>query len=211
MTPIRSEFIGSLPVLRGLVAAAAGRWDQPSALAEMTIGALAGHAARAVSTAERYLAAPPPPGGALLDAPGYFLALTDLTSPIDSVFHRSIRERAEQEGAAGAEDLLARLDQSIAALSRSLDAEPADRLVAVLDDLELRLDDYLVTRLVEVVVHSDDLAASLGLHDPEFSEEATGRVIDCLVAVAVRRHGRLAVVRALTRRERDVVAALRVL
>ena len=73
------------------------------------------------------------------------------------------------------------------------------------------LDDYLITRLLEVVVHTDDLAVSLGIEPPDFPRPATAAVIDCLLEVARRRHGDIAVVRAFTRRERDRPEALRVL
>jgi hypothetical protein len=66
-----------------------------------------------------------------------------------------------------------------------------------------------VTRMVELVAHTDDLAVSVGLEPPPPDPDAATLVVHCLVDVARRRHGDLAVVRALTRRERDVVDALR--
>ena len=81
----------------------------------------------------------------------------------------------------------------------------------VYGDLVLILDDYLVTRLIELVVHGDDLAASLAVTPPPLNAPATGLVIATLVEVARIRHGDPAVLRALTRRERDVVGALRVI
>ena len=75
----------------------------------------------------------------------------------------------------------------------------------------MTLDDYLVTRLIELVVHTDDLAVSLDVAAPPIPAAATGLVITTLVEVARIRHGDTAVLRALTRRERDAVAALRVL
>lgn len=208
---VRTDYLEALPVLRGLIDAAAGRWDEPSALAEMTVGALAGHAARAALTARRYLDSPEPEDGELLDAAGYFLALPALGGDIDSEFHQAIRSRAGEEAAEGPIALLERFDEAVAALADALPPAPPGRLVSVLDGLALRLDDYLVTRMVEVVVHGDDLAASLGLPAPEFDDAITDRVIGCLVEVAVRSHGPMAVVRALTRRERDLAEALRVL
>ncbi len=208
---IRLDFVDSLSVLRWLTAAAVERWEEPSALEEMTIGALASHACRAAFTTERYLAAPAPAGASTVDAAGYFLGIPDLTGTIDSELHRSVRARADDEAAVGPEDLLARFDRSVEALTASLPSEKPERLLEVLGGVEIQLNDYLVTRLVEVVVHSDDLAASLDLAEPTFSDSVNDRVIHCLVEVAVRTHGRLAVVRALTRRERDAVAALRVL
>ena len=83
-------------------------------------------------------------------------------------------------------------------------------MVATLGGLSLQLDEYLITRRVEVVAHTDDLAASVGLDPPVFDMDATGIVVDCLSAAARRKHGDLAVLRAMIRRERDQVRALRV-
>ena len=66
----------------------------------------------------------------------------------------------------------------------------------------LRRADFLLTRLLEVVVHSDDLAVSVGVATPEFPDEAFEPVRDLLVRLAVRRHGQSAVVGTLSRRER---------
>ena len=55
---------------------------------------------------------------------------------------------------------------------------------------------------METVVHSDDLAASLGLATPEFPDEVVSPVLGLLTGLAVRRHGATALVRALTRPQR---------
>jgi hypothetical protein len=55
---------------------------------------------------------------------------------------------------------------------------------------------------VELVVHIDDLAGSVGLPTPDLPDLATDLVISCLAGVARRRHGDLEVVRALARHER---------
>jgi hypothetical protein len=60
----------------------------------------------------------------------------------------------------------------------------------------------LMTRTMELVVHADDLAVSVGLPTPEFPAEVTGSVIDLLARLSVRRHGPTAVIRAMTRGER---------
>jgi hypothetical protein len=55
---------------------------------------------------------------------------------------------------------------------------------------------------MEIVVHSDDLAASVGLPTPEFPESVAAPVLALLTGVATRRHGQAAVVRALSRPQR---------
>jgi hypothetical protein len=67
--------------------------------------------------------------------------------------------------------------------------------------LVVRFSDWLPTRVMELVVHGDDLAASVGIDAPPPSE-AAAVTIDLMVALARAVHGDLAVVRALARRER---------
>jgi hypothetical protein len=66
----------------------------------------------------------------------------------------------------------------------------------------LTLDDFLVTRTMEIVVHSDDLAASLEIESPRLPEQVLEPVLTLLTRLAVRRHGQRAVVTALSRSER---------
>ena len=62
-----------------------------------------------------------------------------------------------------------------------------------------------ITRMLEIVVHADDLAISLDIPTPEFPAEVFIPVRDLLVRLAVKRHGQSAVISALTRRERTQV------
>jgi hypothetical protein len=66
----------------------------------------------------------------------------------------------------------------------------------------LMLDDILTTRMMELAVHSDDLAVSVGIATPALPQSAVDTVIDLLSRLAVRRHGPTAVLRALSRAER---------
>jgi hypothetical protein len=75
----------------------------------------------------------------------------------------------------------------------------------------MRLDDFLVTRTMEVVVHSDDLTASVSLPTPTFPAATNDPVITLIVETRRRRHGDAAVIRAFTRRERDTGDTLRVI
>jgi hypothetical protein len=56
--------------------------------------------------------------------------------------------------------------------------------------------------MLEIAVHDDDLAYSVGLPAPELPQEVTGMVITLLAALATDRHGPVAMIRALTRAER---------
>jgi hypothetical protein len=66
----------------------------------------------------------------------------------------------------------------------------------------LTLDDMLITRMMELAVHSDDLAVSVGVPTPELPPGAADTVIGLLTRLAVRRHGPTGVLRALSRSER---------
>jgi hypothetical protein len=66
----------------------------------------------------------------------------------------------------------------------------------------LSFEDFLVTRMMEIVVHSDDLAVSVDVEPPELPGSVLEPVLSLLVGVATLRHGQAAVVRALSRAER---------
>lgn len=91
-----------------------------------------------------------------------------------------------------------------------LAVESPARLVRVFGGLVMRLDDYLQTRIVEALVHTEDLALSVGIAPPNPPGDALEIAVDHLLDVTRRRHGPAAILRALTRRELDDVAALRV-
>jgi hypothetical protein len=64
------------------------------------------------------------------------------------------------------------------------------------------LGDFLRTRILELVVHADDLAVSVGVATPEFAPE-TFEIATCILArLAAKRHGQASLVRALARAER---------
>ncbi|MER5432326.1 maleylpyruvate isomerase N-terminal domain-containing protein [Streptomyces sp. NPDC002588] len=182
----------------------AERWEQPSALAEFRVSGLAGHLARAVFNVERWPAELPPVGGTPIDAVTYFLSGTGPAPHLEDAVPRRIRAVGEQEAAVGPAALAEEFDAARARLAVQLPTMPLDRPVGVFGHV-LPLDQCLLTRLVELVVHLDDLAVSLEAPTPSVPAEATDLVIACLTRIAVARHGVLPVMRTLTRRERATV------
>ena len=80
--------------------ATAERWDQPSALEGMTVGALAAHLVRAAGATIAYLDRTPPdrrPDGDLLTSVTYFHAA------VDSPIHDQIKDVSAAESAIGHE------------------------------------------------------------------------------------------------------------
>jgi hypothetical protein len=187
----------------------ARRWNQPSALDQWAVKGLAGHLARATIAVEKYLDAPEPSEDPVTPA-AYYSAALEGDDDLDSELHRSIRARGDDTAAGGHQALVTEHADSIQRLVLRLPQESAGRKVRVWKDFVLTLDDYLITRILEMVVHVDDLAVSLGLETPALPQRATDLTIATLVDIARLKHGDQAVMRALARRERDPINALRV-
>ncbi|HEX4578632.1 MAG TPA: maleylpyruvate isomerase N-terminal domain-containing protein [Candidatus Dormibacteraeota bacterium] len=209
MDDVRLSFIAAAAVARDVISKpeVAASWEQPSALRKLSVRGVAGHLARAVFTVRTYLDAPPPEGAPALTAAAY-LATVLADDDLDSEFNTAVRRRGEEEAAAGRDPLLARLDEALALLIDQLPIELASRTMRVIGDRPILLDEYLRTRLVEMTLHIDDLCVSVGIATPDIPGSDTA--IRTLVDVARLRHGDVAVLRALARRERDPESRLRV-
>lgn len=183
----------------------AARWDGPSSLAGMTVGALCAHLVRAAGATLAYLDRTDPgarPDGALLTPSGYFHAA------IDSPIHERIKEVSAVEATSGHEALAATCAAVADRMRSRFPHEPTDRLVGALGGRMLSLDDFCRTRLIEVLLHLDDLAVSVGLPRPETDPEGPAIAVDVLVRIARERHGDWAMLDALARRERATVEVL---
>ncbi len=209
MPGIRSTFLQTIEAVRPLVASpeVAARWADESCLPEFSVGGLTGHLVRAALTADTYLDRPQPEAGTPISTAAYF---ANLDSDISSPLNVGIRQRGEEAASTGQGELIVTLDNTLARLQERLRTELPDRLVVVAGGQIMQLDEYLITRIVELTVHADDLAVSVGLELPRLPPRALDLTIVALVDVARHRHGDLAVVRALSRRERDAANALRV-
>ncbi|MCT2588191.1 maleylpyruvate isomerase N-terminal domain-containing protein [Actinophytocola gossypii] len=178
-----------------------GGWTEPSALPEMSVGALACHLARQVTRVAELLVTPTTlPVLTSVDehyARAAWVTASSLADPAND------RHDDDAEASLSRAWMLDRLDDDLSRATRCLRNGSAQEIVPVpWQGWALRRHDFLHTRLLEIVVHSTDLAVSLTLPPPEFPEPAFAPVRDLLVRLAVRRHGQAAVVSALTRRER---------
>lgn len=186
----------------------ARHWDGESVLAQFPVSGLAGHLARSVLQVEWYLDEDVP-DARLVTAGQYYSDLVGVTDP-DSELNVGVRQRGEEVALAGPQALAERTAATMERLRVRLRAEPADRRVGAVGRV-LLLDEYLKTRLVEMTVHVDDLALSVGSIPPLLPAAAYAVAIETLMDMASIRHGHLAVVRALTRSERQGTEILRVL
>jgi hypothetical protein len=181
-----------------------GQWLRPSALPKMSVGALACHLGRQIVRAAELLpvATDVPP---LDSVDGHYgrAAWVTSSSPDDPCNDRSTDDAEAALGAAALRDRAARALETV----RGLLAAGAAREVVLIpwQGWSLRRDDFLLTRMLEIVVHADDLAPSVGVPAPEFPDDVFAPVRDLVVRLAVNRHGQAAVISALARSERTQV------
>lgn len=178
-------------------------WTSPSALAGLTVGGLAAHLARAVLTVQGYLAAEgPSPDAEVVDAAGYLLAALPDTGR-DSDVNAQVLARAEAGGRDGVAAVRQRAAAALTDLRRDLPGIAPDHVLAVLGGIAIPLDDYLATRIVELVVHADDLLASVeGIESAAVPTAGESVAVGVLAEVARRRTSTTAMVTTLARRER---------
>jgi mycothiol maleylpyruvate isomerase-like protein len=181
----------------------AQRWTDESACAGMTVGGLAHHLFRQATVTVQLLAAPPVADAELVSLLGHYERAAWVTAGPDAEVNVGVREGSNADAAGGPEELRALVEATLAELPAALAAPREPETVHIpWQGWSLTTHDYVVTRLMEMVVHSDDLAASIGVPTPEFPEEVVAPVLGLLSGVAVRRHGQAAVVRALSRPQR---------
>ncbi|MCU1405061.1 MAG: mycothiol maleylpyruvate isomerase [Glaciihabitans sp.] len=129
------------------------QWGRP-ALGTWTVLDLVGHTSRALVTVREYLAAAPkPPAPANVpDAESYyrrvFSGYTD---------HAAVARRGVQAGEALGDDVAAALHTLLASALEALAGAPADATVTV-GELTIPVEEYLRTRVFELVVHGYDIA-----------------------------------------------------
>jgi hypothetical protein len=196
---IRQQFLDGARVVVDAISspAVAAAWDAPSVLTDQTVGGLAGHLARgAVWLVGEYLDQPEPAAEMFASADEYFAAFKANASEAGD---QAIRERGAAVAAAGAEVVATQAAAALAVLEVRLPAERSDRRTVVAGGATMGLDDYLVTRVVEQVVHLDDLARSLAC-DEFPTPDANVRLVLAIGAwTGLRRSGAPAMIRALFR------------
>jgi hypothetical protein len=200
----RNSFLAAARIAADLVRRpeVTSRWGDESACEGMSVGGLACHLGSQVTNTVLLVGArasdhTPIP---LLE---HYARAAWLHSPLGDDVNVGIRKGSDAEAVAGPEALGATLDEQLERLPDVLRA--ADSEAAVLipwQGWSLTVSDWLVTRQMEMLVHADDLAASVALPTPEFPESVVTPVLALLTGVAVRRHGQVALVRALSRPQR---------
>lgn len=178
----------------------AAKWDRPSALEGMSVGALSAHLVRAAGATIAYLDRTDPdatPDGELLTATTYFHAA------VDSPIHEQIKDVSANEAELGPEATAEKCATIARQMADRFASEPDDRLVGALGGRMLTLDDFCRTRLIEVLLHLDDLATSVDDERPQTDPEGAAIVVDVINGIARHLHGDWNVIHALARSERS--------
>ncbi|MEU7430350.1 sterol carrier family protein [Streptomyces sioyaensis] len=153
----------------------AEQYALPTRLGDWTVRELVAHVSMALGSVARSLELPTP-SRAEATLPEYPFASAPFAAAIDE------RTRELAAGDDPAELLTRTADE----FERILSELPDDRLLAVRPGA-MRLGDYLVTRCLELVVHSDDLAAATGTkipYDRQALAATTRLLADALAAKA---------------------------
>jgi hypothetical protein len=184
----------------------AAKWSDKSALSGYTVGGIVGHVGAAVAWLAPLLE-PAPPNDAPVMQLGDYYAPFVVRKPddFDGELHTAARAQGERGAQRGPNETVARLRTRIDGLREPLVNEDIDRLIDLRPTLPgaIRLEDFIRTRVLELIVHGDDLGASIGLHlSPP--GDATAVTIETLFATALSEHGDLEVIRALVRVERSI-------
>jgi uncharacterized protein (TIGR03083 family) len=192
----------------------AERWEDDSALDGFSVGAIAAHLYTAIRRLESALAQPEP------TAPRVVARIADFYGPnriddsahLDDAFHVAIRAEGAERAGQGPGTVAEELEALIGRLRARLAGQSMTRLVPVLriEGGAARLSDYLRTRVVELLVHADDLAASVGI-EIEPPPDTVSSALTVFLELAGARSGDVAVLRAFTRREQTDPETLRVL
>ncbi|CAN7278710.1 maleylpyruvate isomerase N-terminal domain-containing protein [Terrabacter sp. LjRoot27] len=200
---LRPAFLAAADHVIAIVARedVAAAWHRPSALPEWGVGGLVAHLASQPVTALTLLRAEPAVDAIALDE--HYARSAWVSGGLDDDVNVSIRSSSDEQAEAGRDVVLARVVAARAELPDALADQHADRAVLIpWTGWALRRDDFLTGRMMEVVVHGEDVAASVGFTAPRLPDDVLAPVVALLTRLAARRHGQGALVSALSRSER---------
>lgn len=200
---IKDDFLGTARTALALIRSpqVAEHWDKPSALAEFGVSGLVGHIAYQVLPLPDMVAAPLPDEPAVSMMEHYARAAW-IGADLDADINVRLRAGGEKIASEGREALCARIESALTGLEQSLGDDNRPVRMPHWGPWSVTLESFLVTRIMELVVHSDDLAVSVGVDTPEFPRPVIETVVDVLSRLALNRHSAMDVVRAFSRKER---------
>ncbi|WP_407989113.1 sterol carrier family protein [Kitasatospora sp. CMC57] len=176
---VRAALAGQTEALRGVVHELCARPDaaslleRPTRLGDWNLRQLIAHLGFCLDWLPRHLEQPVPDG-----APLSLVQWVGVTRTAAAAIDAAVQEHAEGAFAGSPAEVAEEFDRAcdllLATLERPEVVDPARRFVIRFGPILLT--DFLVTRLVETVVHADDLAAALDLADFPHDRQALAAV-----------------------------------
>jgi hypothetical protein len=203
--PQRTVFFDATVSVADLIAApvVGCHWGERSCLEGFTVGGLAGHIVRSVQALLDLLERPLPEGARVV-SPAEFFGVNKPRGPVlDDPIAKFIVDDGEQRAELGQESVVGTFRELVVQVEGVLGDLTAPTVIPTIriPDGITCLGIYLTTRVVELVIHGDDLASSVGIDwQPPFAAGALA--IGMLVQMANEQHGAVEVLRVLARSER---------
>jgi hypothetical protein len=200
-------YLGAVDWLRGVLGRAEvlGAWPEPSAIAGYTVGGVASHAVHSVLWLEQLLKDVEPVGLRGVTVLEYFGPNRVEGSDDTDAFSASLRAAAEAFAQTGPEIVIAACITARDELVGLLTDVSVTRAVPVVrvPGGQVPLGEYLRTRVLEIVVHGDDVVCSVaGMKVASPPPNTVETCMDVCLELARARSGDLSIIRAFTRRER---------
>jgi hypothetical protein len=200
-------YLGAVDWLRGLLGRAdvVGAWPEPSAIAGYTVGGVASHAVHSVLWLEELLKDVEPVGLRTVTVLEYYGPNRIDGSDDADPFSASLRAAAEAFAQTGPEIVNAACITARDELVGLLTDASVTRAVPVVrvPGGQVPLGEYLRTRVLEIVVHGDDVVCSVaGMSVADPPPDAITTCMGVCLELARARAGDLPILRAFTRRER---------
>lgn len=179
-------------------------WGLESACEGMTVGGLAHHLLGQLRNTVRLLGVQAPEGAPVIGLLDHYTQAPWVAASRQGAVDTEQLESDNTGALRGVEAVLGEAGEARDALPHVL-AEPRepDTVFIPWQGWCMSTTDFLTTRMMEMVVHGDDLAASVGLETPEHDPVVVASVLRLLTGVSLQRHGQVALVRALSRRQRS--------
>jgi uncharacterized protein (TIGR03083 family) len=189
-------------------------WEADSVLPGYSVGGLTAHVAQGIGWLAAIAAQEPADIDDLrvVQPGGYFAVLKREPDPPADENHDAIVSMGNAAAARGWQPTVEHLGSTGIRARTAVAGGDIDRIVDLRPTLPFgtSLRTFIATRVVELVVHGDDLAVSVGQDGLAPGDSAFRVAAELLVVTAVQ-HDPLAVMRALSRRERapgDVIPGL---
>jgi hypothetical protein len=199
----RRAFVDAVEVVLELASRpeVAAAWTSESSCEGMSVGGLTQHLLAQPERVVQLLAAEP--AGDPIPAVEHYRRAAWVQADLTAPANVEIRTSADEAAGAGPEAVLAHTREVLAALPGALAAPRSpDAVLVPWQGWALTTDGFLLTRSLELVVHADDLAASVDLPTPDLPPAVVAPVLALLTRLSVERHGPTALVRALSRPQR---------